>query len=329
VLGEPQILGQVKDAFELSSSYLSPTKTFDQVIRTALKVGRKARASTEIGAGAVSVASAAVHLSKRIFSDLSHRTVLVVGAGETGRLLAEHFSNHHPARIVIANRTTKKGEDVARAVGGESIELHRVPELLAEADVVATAIQTETPFLTKNMLAPSLAQRSGRPLALLDVGLPRNIDPSIDSVPNVFLNDIEALKHVVDANLARRRQDVPRVETFIHSEIDRLSDWHHSQRIGPVIANFRDSVESLRRSEVDKVSRGLNDDERNAVEHATRSVVNKLLHGPMTFLKEPEQVPAATERVELLRHVFQNLNLDEQAEEEATEATPPSSEEKQ
>ncbi|MEK7704008.1 MAG: glutamyl-tRNA reductase, partial [Myxococcota bacterium] len=219
VVGEAQILGQVKDAFEETVTHRPPSRTFDEVFRAALKVGGKARAETEIGQGAVSVASAAVHLATRFYADMSRQSVLVIGAGDTGRLVAEHMKTHEPKRLLIVNRTFERAERLAREVGGEAIAYEALAETLTHADIIVCAVRVTAPLVTREAIERANEGRAGRPLLLLDLGLPRNIDPEVGSVANVFVHDIGALKQVVDANLSRRRKELPRVEAIIDASI--------------------------------------------------------------------------------------------------------------
>lgn len=312
ILGESQILGQVRDAYENGRTSFQLTQEFDRVMQTAVKVGRRSRADTEIGRGAVSVASAAVQLATRIFSSLDNRTVAIVGAGDTARLAAEHFAKHHPRRMVVLNRTLSRAESVAQGVQAEAWPLDRLEEALVEADVVSVAVSATDPVVTFDTVERVMQRRSGRSLALLDLGMPRNVATEVNAIHDVFLNDIESLKQVVDANLARRRKEVPVVERLIDREIDRLLGWQAQAQVGPFIAAFRGAVENMRQNELERVARGLSDNERAAVDRATRAVVNKLMHGPLTSIKEfAQEQETGAERMQAIRELFRNLDLDE------------------
>jgi len=297
ILGEAQILGQLKDAYETSCSYIPPQPLFERIIRAVYSAAKRSRTETEIGKGAVSVASAAVHVASRIFHDLTKHTVVVVGAGDTGRLVVEHFQGHKPGRYIIVNRTLEKAEILARAVGGVALPWEKLNEAIAEADVLACAVTTPEPIVTNAVLHKALAHRGGRPLAVLDLGLPRNVATDIN-LPNVFVNDLDAFRQVVDSNLGRRKKEVARVEAIIEEEIDRLLDWHRSLQVGPLIAALRDSVEQIRKAEVAKAGASLSEAERAAVDRATRAVVNKLLHHPTTSLKELAKNSEASEHLQ-------------------------------
>lgn len=306
ILGEAQILGQVKEAYELSCAFLPPVPTFERLLRAVFAAAKRSRSETEIGRGAVSVASAAVHVATRIFHDMNKLTVVIVGAGDTGRLVLEHFEPHHPGRFIVVNRTVERAETLARAVGGVAWPWDRLPEAVAEADVVACAVRAPEPIVTRDLLDRALTHRSGRVLAVLDLGLPRNAATDID-MPNVFVNDLDSFRQVIDANLGRRKKEIPHVEAIIEEEIDRLFDWHRSVQVGPLIATLRDAVEAIRRAEVSRATAGLSEAERAAVERATRAIVNKLLHAPTTSIKELARQSADADKLELVSDLIARL----------------------
>ena len=286
ILGEAQILGQVKEAYEASCAYLKPAPVFERLIRSVFIAAKRSRTETEIGRGAVSVASAAVHVATRIFSDLGKCTVVVVGAGDTSRLVVEHFRPHQPGRYIIVNRTFERAEALARSVGGIAWPWAQLPQALAEADILACAVRSPEPIVDDRMLERALSHRSGRVLAILDLGLPRNVTVAADAFPNVFVNDLDAFRQVVDANLGRRKKEVQRVEAIIEEEVERLLEGQRAMQVGPLIAALRDTVEEIREAEVARATAGMSPAERTAVDRATRAIVNKLLHGPTTSIKE-------------------------------------------
>ncbi len=312
ILGEQQILGQLKSAYADAGEHLAQCTVFDRVVQSAFRVGARARAETEIGKGAVSTASAAVHLTTRIYGELSRCVVVVVGAGETGRLLAQHFASHYPQRLVIVNRTLEKAQALAREVSGEAADLAQLPRLLAEAHVVTTAVRSQGPAITSGMLEHAASVRPGTALALVDLGLPRNIEAPQSELENVFLHDLQALQSLVDANLARRKRAVPHAEVMVREELAKLDAWESAQSAGPLIAGLREAIEAVRAGEVERVTRGMTTDQRDAVERATRAVVNKLMHGPMTSIKEyARQNEGGTERLQVIREVFRHLTPDD------------------
>lgn len=307
VLGEQQILGQVKDAYATAAVKLEPSPFFERAVQSALKIGARSRTETDIGKGAVSTASAAVHLATRIYADLSRCQVAVVGAGDTGRLLAQHFAKLGPAKLFIVNRSHERAQALAREVGGEALGLDALPRLLESCHVVATAARVTEPLVTRAMVGAALAERPPQPLALCDLGMPRNVAPEVNELENVFVHDLSALQHMVDANLGRRKQAVPNVEAMIEDELDKLVEWQRTLDAGPLIQALRESVETMRAAEVERATRGMSEDVRRSVDQATRAVVNKLMHGPMAAIKEHARAPEGEERVQLIRDAFRHL----------------------
>lgn len=309
ILGEQQILGQLKAAYAEAGEYFAQSTMFDRVVQSAFRVGARARAETEIGKGAVSTASAAVHLATRVYGDLSRCCVIVVGAGETGRLLAQHFASHYPQRLIIVNRTHEKAASLAREVNGEAADLTQLPALLAGAHIVTTAVRSQTPVISAAMLEAAAGERSGTAMVLVDLGLPRNIEVPADELDNVFVNDLQALQSLVDGNLARRKRAVPQAESMLRDELAKLDAWESSQSAGPLIAGLRDAVEAVRAGEVERATRGMTAEQREAVERATRAVVNKLMHGPVTSIKEYARQDEGEARIQVIRDVFRHLQV--------------------
>lgn len=317
VLGEAQILGQLKAAWDGVGEYSSPSAWFEKLLQSAFRVAGQSRSQTEIGAGAVSVASAGAHLTSRIFSDFSSLRVLVVGAGETGRLVTEHLMNHRPKQLMIVNRSLERGQQLANRFGGEALGLSDLQNAMNRADIIASAVTAESPLISVEMVATALQQRGPRSLAILDLGLPRNVEPEAGHMVNVFVHDIENLGRVVDANLSRRRKEIPQVEALIHEEIARLVAWRRSLRAGPVIAALRSQVENYRQEEVERATKGLSEVEKQAVHRATRAVANKLLHGPMTTIRDyAKQAEEEAEALKVIQKIFSNLDLPSADEDE-------------
>lgn len=308
MLGENQIVGQMRQAYEEGTQTFPASPHFERMIQGAFRAAARARAESEIAQGAVSVASAAVHLASRIFSDISRRHVVILGAGSTGRLAAQHFSKLAPKSITILNRTLAKAQLVAREVGGTSAPLDELDTYLAKADVVTCAVTANEALLDRVRIERALEHHHSGSLALLDLGLPRNVDPAANELPNVFVHDLQALEKMVDGNLERRKSEIPKVEEIIKTEIAHLEEWQRATQAGPLIQALRQSVEHMRTQEVNRVTRNMNDEQRAAVDRATRAVVNKLLHGPTQHIKEAAKAPGEhANRLSILNDVFQSL----------------------
>ncbi len=286
VLGEAQILGQVREAWDHLKAHAQPSPVFERIISGALKVAASSRELTEIGAGAVSVASASVQLTKRIFSSFGSHSALVLGAGATARLAAEHLTKLGLQKVYICNRNPERGRALAQAVRGEFVPLNQLEAALSKVDILATAVSVEHPIVTRALVENALRRGRSQSFVVLDMGLPRNVDSTVNQLPNVFLYDVGALNRVVDINLTKRRSEIPRVESLIEDELSRLRAWKSSMAVGPMIAQMRGQADSMRRAEIEKVSEGLSAEELERLDRVTRAVMNKLLHGPTMAMKE-------------------------------------------
>jgi glutamyl-tRNA reductase len=285
VLGEAEILGQVKDALAAAVAESASGTLLDRLLTTALRAGKRARTETEIGAGTVSVASAAVALAGKVFSDLAECQVLVVGAGETARLAGQHFALRRPAALRVANRTPERAAALAQALGGEAISLDTLSSAVAAADVVVFATSAGRPLLGSETVREALRARRGRPLLLLDLGVPRNVEAGVAALDGVFLHTVDAVRGHVDENLCRRRRAVPRVEAIVEEELATFLDWVRSLEVTPTLRALRERFEEVRAAEVGRHLGRFSKEDAERVESLTRSLVNKLLHTPMTRLK--------------------------------------------
>lgn len=307
VLGEVQILGQVKEAYNLACQGGSAGVFLSRLLETALRAGKRARSETEIGAGAVSFTSAAVTLTKKIFSDLSDKHVLIVGAGEFGRLAAQHFLAERPGELVVANRTRAHAEKLCEELdgGAQPADLRELEALLRRADVVVSAVTASQPILDEDTVRHVARERAGRALVLADLGVPRNVAPSAARLDNVFLYSLESLQTIVDQNLAKRRREIPRVEAIVEEEIERYFQWTRGLQVTPVVKELRERFEAIRAHEVETRLRGLNPADRSAVDALTRSIINKILHRPTTQIRSIDVTsPEGLSRLDAVRELF-------------------------
>ena len=286
VLGEAQILGQVREAWDALRENAQPSPLFERIVSGALKVAASSRELTEIGAGAVSVASASVQLTRRIFSNFGSHRALVLGAGATAKLAAEHLAKLGLKQIYICNRNEERGRALAQAIRGQFVPLTELDGVLEQVDILATAVSTERPLVSRSMVEEALRKSRPQSFVVLDMGLPRNVENSVNELPNVFLYDVGALNRVVDINLSKRRSEIPRVEGLIEEELSRLREWKSSVAVGPMIAEMRGHADAMRRAEIEKIAEGLSAEELERLDKVTRSVMNKLLHGPTMAMKE-------------------------------------------
>jgi glutamyl-tRNA reductase len=286
VLGESQILGQVKRAHELSLESGACGLTLNRLLHSAVLVGRRVRNETALGAGAVSVASAAAELAGKIFEDLSARSVLLIGVGEMGTLTARHMVERGVKKLTIANRTFSKAEELARDLSGTPLPLDRLESALTDADIAISSTGATAPIVTRGQMQSILGKRGGKPIFIIDIAVPRDFEDSIGDLDGVFLHDIDDMNLLVDRNLVKRRAEIPRAETIVEQEIEAFMAWRASLSATPIIKRLRERVEELRAQEVDRHRKRFCGADREQVDLLTESLVNKILHPIMSRVRE-------------------------------------------
>jgi glutamyl-tRNA reductase len=256
----------------------------------------------------VSVSYAAVELASKIFADLSRKSALLVGAGETGELALKHLIGKGIGRVKIANRTRAKAESLVAELGGEVVDYEAFVQTLPSVDIVVTSVASPTYVLGAEEILRALRQRSHNPLFIIDIGVPRNVDPAAKKVEHLFLYDIDSLSAIVDRNLERRKNEIPRVQDIVQEESLAFLQWYNSLQVGPTIQQLRTAVEQIRSEEVNKNINRFRAEDRELVELLTRRIINKILHHPTTALKkgtENGQGDRQTlERIATLRELF-------------------------
>lgn len=316
MVGEPQILGQVRDAYKLADHSRFTGAVLTRAFTMALHAGKRARTETAIGEGTVSVAYAAVEMALKVFDGLEKHTVAVVGAGETGRLVATHMAEQNPKRLLVLNRTYEKAEALAAEFDGEARPFDDLDDVLEEADVVVTATASPEPLLQSDALARITKKRRTRPLVLVDISNPRNIDPAVGKIESIFLYDLDALEGIAEQNRHRRSQEIPKVEAIIEEELDAFFDWYDALHVVPVLRAFRDRFHEVGLEEVARQS-GLSDEERESLEKYTRSLINKLLHSPTTRIKNVDATTVhGLRKLVAIQELFE-LEIDKYTDEES------------
>ncbi|ADU51376.1 glutamyl-tRNA reductase [Thermaerobacter marianensis DSM 12885] len=289
VLGESQILGQVRDAYHLAAEAGTCGKVLHGLFQQALAAGKRARTETAISQHAVSVSYVAVELARKVFGHLDGRPVLLVGAGETAELAARSLAEEGGCRLVVANRTVERGRQLAAAYGGRAIPLDRLADALVECDVVISSTGAGRPVVTAAMVREAMRRRRQRPLLLVDIAVPRDVEPAAGRLDGVFLYDIDDLQAVVEANLRLRREEAARVEAMLEDEVRQFEGWLQSLNVVPLIRSLREKAEAMRRNELERALRKLphlSERDRQVIDGLTRLIVNKLLNDPMVRLKE-------------------------------------------
>ncbi len=306
VMGEPQILGQMKDAYREAVEQRATGALLNRLVHQAFRVAKRVRTETGIGGNAVSVSYAAVELAKKIFGSLKGKTILLIGAGEMSELAARHLLGNGAGRILIANRTLARAEHLAALFQGTAVAFERFPEALPEVDIVITSTGAPGIVLTAEMVAAALRRRRNRLLFLIDIAVPRDIDPAAGEIDNVYLYNIDHLQEVVDANLEARQTEAIKAEGLVMEEVAAFEGWFNSLKVVPTIVALRQKAEGILRGELERASwlGTMKDEDRSRVEGLARAVVNKILHDPTTGLKEESQERDALPLVAAVRRLF-------------------------
>ncbi len=307
VVGEAQILGQAKEAYDHSFGNGASGRVFNKLFRQSFEVGKRVRSETAIGESAVSISYAAVELARKVFDTLDGRTILVLGAGKMSELTAKHLVSQGVRSVLVANRTYERAVDLARRFEGEPIRYEDLFTRMRDADIVISSTAAPGYVVTRGDVAEVMKKRSGRPLFFIDIALPRDIDPAVNDLNNVFLYDIDDLSGVVESNLEERMREAAQAEIIIEDEIAAFERWLESMEVVPTIAAIRAKSERMRAEEMEKALKrldGLSEKEIATVEALTQAIVNKMLHGPTARLKAAAAEKDGYEYVDSARHLW-------------------------
>lgn len=307
VVGESQILGQVKDAFEVALTHKTTGLILNKVVKKAISVAKRVRTDTKIAETAVSVSYAAVELAKKIFSDLRDKTVLLVGAGEMAKLAARHFIASGVRHVRVTTRTPQHAVELADRFKGSPVPYDQFRDEMAAADIVLVSTGAAHYLVSSDDVQRAVKQRMNRPMFLIDISVPRNIDPSVRHVDNAFLFDIDDLKFRVEQNRGERLQEAEQAELMIIEEVGVVRQWLQSLEVTPTIVALKTRAEDIKRAEVEKALARLAHlppQERALVEGMASSIVNKLIHNTMVTLKSEVTSADGAAFVEAARRFF-------------------------
>lgn len=289
VIGEPQILGQVRSAFDRARTHMQLGPTLSRLFHQALAVGKRARTESDIARSAASVSYAAVELARSTLGELRGRTVLIMGAGKMGQLAVRTLRSKGVHRLLVASRSLASARRLASQLGGEPLKFDALIDALQRADIVISSTAAGGFVLEYQTVHDAMQHRNGRPLLLIDIAVPRDIDPSVATVPGVHLSNIDDLESVCRQNLEVRRQETLKVEPLIGEEVERFAVWRESREVAPVIQALVQRAEGIRQAELERTLArlgSLSDRDRNVVSALSVSLMNKLLHEPIVRLKE-------------------------------------------
>ncbi len=318
LIGDNQIYHQVKESFQFSEELQFTGFLMKRVFNSAIKTGKRAITETEISEGAVTVSYAAVQLIEKIFSNLNKKSALVIGTGETGEIAAKHLRDRGIGRLSLTNRTIQRAEKLAASLNAKIIPFDNFKNSLAEFDIVLSATSSPDIILSFNDVNTAMKKRNFSPTVLMDIAVPRDIDPKVKEIDYVFYHDIDSMNIIVDQNLAKRKMEIPKVEKIVMEELTAFFNWYNSLQIAPTIKNLRDYFEQIRTEEVSKNINRFSDDDKEKLEIVTKRIINKILHTPTVELKKITETGINTEesaiKISIIRDLFRidnNIEKDE------------------
>lgn len=307
VVGEPQILGQVKDAYAAAKASGAVRGPLDLIVNNAFRVARRVRNETGIGHLAVSISYVAVELARKIFGDLKGRSILLIGAGKMSELGAKHLQNAGATHIQVTNRTYARAVEMARRFNGTAVPFDRLLEVLTQVDIVISSTGSPSFILNKETARGVIAARKNKPIFFVDIAVPRDIDPEVNSIDNMFVYDIDDLRQVADANLRQRQREAGRAERIVEEEVTKMVHRLKTHEVAPTIVSLQSELDDLRRAEIQRFRSKLgtlDPQQEKAVEALTRSIVNKIAHAPITEMKKLASHPDGLHFVEFVKRAF-------------------------
>lgn len=318
VLGETQILGQVRTSFLLGQEENTTGTVFNQLFKQAITLAKRAHSETDIGANAVSISYAAVELAKKIFGTLQKKHVLILGAGKMGELAIQNLHSNGVSNVTVINRTYEKAQNLANRFNGEAKTLQELQCALTEADILISSTGSNDFVITKEMMANVNKMRKGKPLFMVDIAVPRDLDPKLAELDGVFLYDIDDLEGIVEANLKERQKAAEKIRILIEAEIMEFNQWVNMLGVVPVISALRDKALAIQEETMESIERklpNLSDREKKILNKHTKSIINQLLKDPILQAKELASAPNAEEALDLFVKIFnieQNVKAEQQ-----------------
>ena len=310
VLGEPQILGQIKQAYNSSKHYNAIKPTFERLFQKTFSVAKQVRTETEIGASAVSVAYAAVNLAKHIYGQLDNTRVLLIGAGETIELVAKHLYQHHPKSITVANRTVERAQALAKEIDGQVMSLAQLPEQLHQSDIVISSTASTLPIIGKGVVEQALKKRRYKPMLFIDIAVPRDIESQVGELDAAYLYTVDDLQTIVSENMANREQAARQAQTIIEEKTREFIQWQRSLQSVDVIRDYRTNAQQVKNDLVEKALNQLQSgksSEKVLLELANK-LTNRLTHAPTRAIQEA----AKQGDIEQLAQLKQTLGIEQE-----------------
>lgn len=331
VVGEPQILGQVKEAYAVARAVGAVQSELDALLTRSFAVAKKVRSETAVASSSVSVASVAVELAQKIFGELSGKSICLVGAGKMCELAARHLIAHGAGKIYVANRTFERAVGLARKFNGEPVSFDKIYETVEKADIIISSTGAPHAIFRKEHGEHFLKVRKNRPMFFIDIAVPRDIDPKLNDLDGIFVYDIDDLQQVVSSHLGDRRREADRAEALVADEVDRFESRLRTVNVVPTIVSLQEHLETVRQAEIDRLRGRLGEltpDQEMAVEALTKGIINKIMHTPITTLKTAAREQEATTVVDLVRKLFNLRTTQDEQDKQAVGAAAGTKEQK-
>jgi len=308
LIGDNQILGQIKEAFQKAENTDLAGFLLKRVFDSAIKVGKRAKTETEISDGAITVSYAAVQLIEKIFSNLNKKSALVIGTGESGEIAAKHLRDKGIGNLAVTNRTIEKAERVSEQLHAKILPFQFFKEYVQDYDIIISATSAPEYMLSYDDIKNAMRKRNNASTVIMDIAVPRDVDPKVRDIDNVFYHDIDSLKIIVEQNMKKRQGEIPKVQKIIMEELVSLFGWYNSLEITPTIKSLRDHFEEIRSEELNKQKNKFSQEDFDKLDILTKRIINKLLHQPTVELKKISESgsdnPETAERIEILRNLF-------------------------
>ncbi len=314
IIGEPQIVGQLKEAYRYASAQHTTGPLLNRLLHKSFSVAKRVRNETGIGSSAVSISYAAVQLAKKIFGSLQDKKVLLVGAGEMAELAAEHLVGQGVGEVVVANRTLARAVDLAQKFNGLAVSLEELVQQLERVDILISSTGASDIILQKDQVKPVMRTRRNKPLFFIDIAVPRDLDPSLNDLENIFLYDIDDLTNVVELNKSEREKEAVKAGRIVDEEVLKFLRWYRGMAMTPTIAALRKKVDAICRVELEKTLPrlgNLSEKERQTIEKMTTAIASKVLYDPLQFIKQNSCKQNSNVKTDMLRTIFGLKDEDE------------------
>jgi len=307
LIGDNQVFKQVKDSFQIAEETQFAGYIMHRIFDAAIRTGKRAISETSISEGAVTVSYAAVQLTEKIFSNLSKKSALVIGTGETGEIAAKHLSERGIGSLAVTNRTQEKAEKLAEKLNAKVIPFTDFKESIYRFDIIISATAAPDILVRKDDVKNALKKRSNNPMILMDIAVPRDIDPETKKIDYVFYHDLDSLNIIVEQNLTKRKSEIPKVEKIIEEELDNFVEWYNSLQAAPAIKDLRDFFEEIRNEEVEKNKNKFAADDQEKLDIVTKRIINKILHHPTIELRKADDSTGSGDsatKIGIIRDLF-------------------------